>query len=187
MAKNVAKLVEVDLPTRSRISVNEANPSTWGMTDMRKSRSSVSSGSGGRLGREGIESFNCKFRDECLNEQWLETPQQVRVAIALWRQDYNEVRPHRSCRVCRPRSSPNCIASVLAMQFGRHQRPTRPTNLATPDFLLMNGTARGGRSNRPSPVVPRQLQRLSPVALRTWLQDCCAQLYTPCSRRIRNS
>ena len=44
-----------------------------------------------------IESFNGKFRDECLNEQWFETLQQARSGITLWRQDYNEVRPHSSC------------------------------------------------------------------------------------------
>ena len=43
-----------------------------------------------------IESFNGKFRDECLNEQWFETLQQARLAIGTWRQDYNEVRPHSS-------------------------------------------------------------------------------------------
>ena len=45
-----------------------------------------------------IESFNGKFRDECLNEHWFETLTQARAAIAAWRQDYNEVRPHSSCR-----------------------------------------------------------------------------------------
>ncbi|MBN8751764.1 MULTISPECIES: IS3 family transposase [Variovorax] len=44
-----------------------------------------------------IESFNGKFRDECLNEQWFETLMQARSAITAWRQDYNEVRPHSSC------------------------------------------------------------------------------------------
>jgi putative transposase len=44
-----------------------------------------------------IESFNGKFRDECLNEQWFETLSQARKAIADWRKDYNEVRPHSSC------------------------------------------------------------------------------------------
>lgn len=39
-----------------------------------------------------IESFNSKFRDECLNEQWLETLAQARKAVAEWRRDYNEVR-----------------------------------------------------------------------------------------------
>jgi putative transposase len=45
-----------------------------------------------------IESFNGKFRDECLNEHWFETLSQARAAIAAWRKDYNEVRPHSSCR-----------------------------------------------------------------------------------------
>ncbi len=43
-----------------------------------------------------IESFNGKFRDECLNEQWFETLTQARQEIARWRRDYNEVRPHSS-------------------------------------------------------------------------------------------
>ena len=45
-----------------------------------------------------IESFNGKFRDECLNDHWFETLSQARAAIALWRQDYNEVRPHARAR-----------------------------------------------------------------------------------------
>ena len=45
-----------------------------------------------------IESFNGKFRDECLNEHWFETLAQARTAITAWRKDYNEVRPHSSCR-----------------------------------------------------------------------------------------
>ena len=44
-----------------------------------------------------IESFNGKFRDECLNEHWFETLAQARIEIATWRRDYNEVRPHSSC------------------------------------------------------------------------------------------
>lgn len=43
-----------------------------------------------------IESFNGKFRDECLNEHWFQTLHQAREAISAWRQDYNEVRPHSS-------------------------------------------------------------------------------------------
>ena len=41
-----------------------------------------------------IESFNGKFRDECLNEQWFLTLHQSRQEISRWRRDYNEVRPH---------------------------------------------------------------------------------------------
>ena len=43
-----------------------------------------------------IESFNGKFRDECLNEQWFQTLHQARSATAIWRQDFNHVRPHSS-------------------------------------------------------------------------------------------
>jgi len=43
-----------------------------------------------------IESFNGRFRDECLNEHWFETLLQARSIISAWRQDYNEVRPHGS-------------------------------------------------------------------------------------------
>jgi putative transposase len=41
-----------------------------------------------------VESFNGKFRDECLNEQWFESLHQARQEIARWRRDYNELRPH---------------------------------------------------------------------------------------------
>jgi putative transposase len=43
-----------------------------------------------------IESFNGRFRDECLNEHWFESLHQARTTIAAWRRDYNEVRPHGS-------------------------------------------------------------------------------------------
>jgi putative transposase len=41
-----------------------------------------------------IESFNGKFRDECLNEHWFKSLDHVRTVIRIWRQDYNECRPH---------------------------------------------------------------------------------------------
>ncbi len=44
-----------------------------------------------------IESFNGKFRDECLNEHWFTSLMQARQVISNWRRDYNEVRPHSSC------------------------------------------------------------------------------------------
>ena len=41
-----------------------------------------------------IESFNGRFRDECLNEHWFSSLHEARVLIERWRRDYNEVRPH---------------------------------------------------------------------------------------------
>lgn len=42
------------------------------------------------------ESFNGKFRDECLNENLFETLDHARKLIEDWRIDYNDVRPHSS-------------------------------------------------------------------------------------------
>ncbi|MCC5053868.1 IS3-like element IS476 family transposase [Xanthomonas campestris pv. campestris] len=44
-----------------------------------------------------IESFNGKFRDECLNEHWFTSLAQARDVIADWRRHYNQIRPHSSC------------------------------------------------------------------------------------------
>lgn len=41
-----------------------------------------------------IESFNGKFRDECLNENWFTSLYEARTIIEDWRRDYNEERPH---------------------------------------------------------------------------------------------
>jgi putative transposase len=41
-----------------------------------------------------IESFNGKFRDECLNQHWFLDLDDARMKIEAWRIDYNEVRPH---------------------------------------------------------------------------------------------
>jgi putative transposase len=43
-----------------------------------------------------IESFNGRFRDECLNEHWFLTMAHARRAIEAWRIEYNTERPHSS-------------------------------------------------------------------------------------------
>ena len=43
-----------------------------------------------------VESFNGKFRDECLNEHWFVTLADARARIGIWRREYNEWRPHSS-------------------------------------------------------------------------------------------
>ena len=42
------------------------------------------------------ESFNGKFRDECLGMQWFQNRIDAKVVIADWRKMYNGVRPHSS-------------------------------------------------------------------------------------------
>lgn len=43
-----------------------------------------------------IESFNGRFRDECLNENLFFDIQQAREVVEKWRDDYNRLRPHSS-------------------------------------------------------------------------------------------
>jgi putative transposase len=43
-----------------------------------------------------IESFNGRFRDECLNTNWFYGLEHAREVISAWRDDYNDQRPHSS-------------------------------------------------------------------------------------------
>lgn len=43
-----------------------------------------------------IESFNGRFRDECLNASWFENLADAQRKIEAWRLDYNQHRPHSS-------------------------------------------------------------------------------------------
>jgi putative transposase len=43
-----------------------------------------------------IESFNGSLRDELLNEELFDSLDDARRKLALWRYDYNHVRPHSS-------------------------------------------------------------------------------------------
>lgn len=50
-----------------------------------------------------VESFNGKFRDECLNEHWFLSMRHAREVIAGWRREYNEERPHSSLNYQTPK------------------------------------------------------------------------------------
>jgi putative transposase len=65
------------------------------------------------------ESFNGKFRDECLSLEWFRNRTEAKIVIENWRRHYNEVRPHSSLSYQTPvefkskRSSTNPIGAVL--------------------------------------------------------------------------
>ena len=54
-----------------------------------------------------VESFNGKFRDECLNEHWFASVAEARTIIEAWRVDYNTVRPHSALRKATPEQFAN--------------------------------------------------------------------------------
>jgi len=57
----------------------------------------------GKPWRNGTnESFNGKFRDECLSVEWFRTRAEAKVLIESWRQHYNVVRPHMSLNYLTP-------------------------------------------------------------------------------------
>ena len=43
-----------------------------------------------------VESFNGKFRNECLNQHWFRSLHEAEHIIEQWREHYNTVRPHSS-------------------------------------------------------------------------------------------
>ena len=49
-----------------------------------------------------IESFNGRFRDECLNVHWFESLEDAEIKIEAWRQDYNANHPHRALKGLSP-------------------------------------------------------------------------------------
>ena len=79
-----------------------------------------------------IESFNGKFRDECLNEHWFVGLDHARQVIEAWRLDYNEVRPHSALENLTP------AAFAAAMRAGLQSPPAPsapPGEDATPGEL----------------------------------------------------
>jgi putative transposase len=67
-----------------------------------------------------IESFNGKFRDECLNEHWFLTLQEAQVVIEAWRREYNEERTHST------------IGDMTPMEFiHNHQHRTQAAQEST--------------------------------------------------------
>ena len=77
-----------------------------------------------------VESFNARFRDECLNEHVFRNLAHARAVIAQWRTDYNERRPHSALGYLTPREfAARCRAlapdSAVSPRGNRITFPTR--------------------------------------------------------------
>lgn len=60
------------------------------------------------------ESFNGKFRDECLGMEWFRNRVDAKIVIESWRRQYNQVRPHQS------------LANLTPLEFKQSLSTTRP-------------------------------------------------------------
>lgn len=49
-----------------------------------------------------VESFNGKFRDQCLNQYWFKSLEEAKAIIDDWREHFNTVRPHSSLNYMTP-------------------------------------------------------------------------------------
>jgi putative transposase len=59
-----------------------------------------------------IESFNGKFRQECLNQHWFLNLEDAQEQVDSWREDYNQTRPHSSLGDRTPEEFAACFASA---------------------------------------------------------------------------
>ena len=87
-----------------------------------------------------IESFNGRFREECLDQSWFTSLAEARRVIEAWRLDYNEQRPHTSLRLRTP------AAFAAARPFTKPQRFRPVPSAASPDVVaaLTVPVLRGG-------------------------------------------
>src|SRR5262245_44003496 len=91
----------------------------------------------GKPWQNGVtESFNGKFRDECLSLEWFRSRAEAKVIIETWRRHYNAVRPHSSIGYLTPNefvaqhanAASHQTTGRVAAVFG----PSRPSPLHNP-------------------------------------------------------
>ena len=58
------------------------------------------------------ESFNGKFRDECLSMQWFRNRIDAKILIEEFRRQFNEVRPHSSLAQLTPAQFKRTISTI---------------------------------------------------------------------------
>ncbi len=100
-----------------------------------------------------IESFNGKFRDECLNEHWFVTMAQARRVIEAWRVEYNTERTHSS------------LGDLTPEEFAEECLAREKDGVSSTETLSPGGTKRGVRSARLSANEPAFNARPSARAL----------------------
>jgi putative transposase len=76
-----------------------------------------------------VESFNGRFRDECLNEHWFLDLEDARKTIEAWRCDYNAHRPHSALGYMTPEEFASSHQGhapdgmTTSPQHGQNQQP----------------------------------------------------------------
>ncbi len=74
-----------------------------------------------------VESFNGRFRDECLNANWFMTVMEAREKIERWREEYNRERPHSSLAYRTPEEFANACSELTNRMGVTPIPPARPS------------------------------------------------------------
>jgi putative transposase len=86
-----------------------------------------------------VESFQGKFRDECLNVNWFRNLWEAREKVGTWQREYNQIRPHSSLGYqtpeafaagAAPPASPPTLAGILKTE---ENASLSSTNLVSTD------------------------------------------------------
>jgi putative transposase len=108
-----------------------------------------------------VESFNGRFRDECLNENWFSDLADARDKITQWKRDYNETRPHSSLQYRTPVEFAAQAAGFCRNEVGQEASNAGPLpphphprcrerhggRTETGESLIIPGLKMGGRSH----------------------------------------
>ena len=73
-----------------------------------------------------VESFNGRFRDECLNHNWFPTLADAKGKIERWRREYNQERPHSSLAYRTPEEFANACSELTNRMGSKTPIPTEP-------------------------------------------------------------
>lgn len=84
-----------------------------------------------------VESFNGKFRDECLNEHWFASIVEARTLIEAWRVDYNTVRPHSALAGQTPQQFANFTEGARRLTPARADLKSTKSEDAKPEDLSL--------------------------------------------------
>jgi hypothetical protein len=104
----------------------------------------------GKPWQNGVnESFNGKFRDECLSLEWFRSRAEAKIVIENWRRHFNTVRPHSSLDY----QTPAEFAAKLEQTSASVQATGR-------DAAVCGAFAPGPLLNRPARGIRNHQQRM---------------------------
>lgn len=96
-----------------------------------------------------VESFNGRFRDECLNASWFLNLADARQKIETWRRSYNAERPHSSLDYRTPEEFAEVCSGLTSRMAATP--PDRPSAVGDPTAVLAGKGSLDAASSRTRP------------------------------------